>query len=199
MRALFLAASVPIAGRGDYYKTADPMLIQAAVQALITVALGRRLIVWGGHPGITPMLWAAAEAMGVPYENAVHLYQSRFFEGRYPEENARFKNVTYIDAVDGDAERSLTHMRTEMLRRHDYSGALFVGGMEGTVEEWKLFAQLHGNKPMVPLGSTGGAALQIAKSIPNVSAMLTDSIDYVGLIHSLLHIGPLEKRLGANG
>ncbi len=64
MGAIFLSASVPVPGRGTYYQSADPFLIQFAVRELITAALGRRLIVWGGHPAITPMVWAACEDLG---------------------------------------------------------------------------------------------------------------------------------------
>src|SRR5215475_2836912 len=93
MKAVFLSASVPVIGRGNYYETADPFLIQSAVREFVTVALGRRLIVWGGHPAITPMVWAVCEDLGVSYADAVVLYQSKYFKGLVPEENERFGNV----------------------------------------------------------------------------------------------------------
>ena len=97
--AIFLSASVPDPRRSPkYFSTADPIAIGAAVSALVYVTLGRRLLVWGGHPAITPMIWAAAEDMGVDYAAWVHLYQSRLFQDEFPAENARFQNVTYIDA-----------------------------------------------------------------------------------------------------
>jgi hypothetical protein len=37
----------------------------------------------------------------------VVIYQSRFFTEWFPEENARFRNVEYIDGVSGDREASL--------------------------------------------------------------------------------------------
>lgn len=61
MRSIFLSASVPLAGRGTYLETADPFLIQVAVRELMTLALGRRRIVWGGHPAITPMIWSVCQ------------------------------------------------------------------------------------------------------------------------------------------
>lgn len=85
MSTIFLSASVPVVGRGNYFESADPFLIQMAVRELLTLALGRRRIVWGGHPAITPMVWAVCEDLGVPYSNAVVLYQSRFFEEIFPE------------------------------------------------------------------------------------------------------------------
>ena len=47
-RCIFLSASVPIPGRGDFHESANPFLIQFAVRELLTVCLGRRLIIWGG-------------------------------------------------------------------------------------------------------------------------------------------------------
>ena len=84
MNAIFLSASVPVIGRGTYFQTADPFLIQLAVRELMTLALGRRRIIWGGHPAITPMVWAVCEDLGVNYSDAVVLYQSRFFEELFP-------------------------------------------------------------------------------------------------------------------
>ena len=71
MSAIFLSASVPILGRGIYHETANPFLIQSAVREFVTVALGRRLIVWGGHPAITPMVWAVCEDLGVEFSQSV--------------------------------------------------------------------------------------------------------------------------------
>src|SRR5688572_23104777 len=106
MSAIFLSASIPEAGRGKYHENADPFLIQFAVREFLTASLGRRLVVWGGHPAITPMVWAVCEDLGVEYSIAVVLYQSRFFEEDFPEENARFANVKYTEAA-GDRENSL--------------------------------------------------------------------------------------------
>ena len=56
--AIFLSAGVPDPKRGpEYAATADTVAICAAVSALVHVALGRRLLVWGGQPAITPMIW----------------------------------------------------------------------------------------------------------------------------------------------
>src|SRR6267142_4273292 len=113
MNAVFLSASVPVIGRGNFYEIADPFLIQSAVREFVTVALGRRRVVWGGHPAITPMVWAVCEDLGVKYSDAVILYQSRFFEEDFPAENAHFKNVEYIES-SGDRETSLLAMRNTM-------------------------------------------------------------------------------------
>lgn len=54
MDSIFLSASVPVNGRGDYYETADPFLIQCAVREFAIAVVRKMKIVWGGHPAITP-------------------------------------------------------------------------------------------------------------------------------------------------
>ncbi|MEZ5480253.1 MAG: hypothetical protein R3E95_23060 [Thiolinea sp.] len=76
---IFLSASIPKVGRGYYYKTANPYLIQLAVRRLVIAVIHRYKIVWGGHPAITPMMWAICKDIKVDYSKQVILYQSRFF------------------------------------------------------------------------------------------------------------------------
>ena len=73
MSAVFLSASVPYGSRAEQFPKADPYLIQVTVRALVVTCLGRRRIVWGGHPAITPMVWAAADDLEVQYPSVVHL------------------------------------------------------------------------------------------------------------------------------
>ena len=84
MTAIFLSSSIPVGGRRNFYETADPFLIQSAVREFVTLVLGRRMIVWGGHPAITPMVWAVCEDLGVDFANAVVLYQSGYFADIFP-------------------------------------------------------------------------------------------------------------------
>lgn len=113
--AIFLSAGVPDPKRGPQYaKRADTVAIAAAVSALVHVTLGRRLLVWGGQPAITPMIWVVAEGLGTDYGSWVKLYQSRHFNDEYPEDNQRFQNVIFTDDVVHDRERSLRLMRERM-------------------------------------------------------------------------------------
>ncbi len=198
MTAVFLSASVPVAGRGEYYKTADVMLIQSAVRAFVTVTIGRRLIVWGGHPAITPMIWTAAEDLGVSYSKCVHLFQSKFFQDQYPDENARFQNATFVDAIDGDRDGSLKRMRVELLKSYQFEAAVFIGGMEGVFEELQLFRDFYPNSQVIPIASAGGAALEIALNMGTQNAQQMASIDYVGIFHNSLGIAPDEQRQDIN-
>ncbi|MBK6654145.1 hypothetical protein [Zoogloea sp.] len=163
MSAIFLSASVPLVGRGSYHETANPFLIQCAVRELVIAVIRQHKIVWGGHPAITPMVWSICEALGVDYSEAVVLYQSTFFEDRYPAENARFKNVVFTDAVPDDRDSSLLLMREIMLSRDDLVAAVFIGGMEGVEVEHELFRRFHPTAKVLPIPSPGGGALNLAK------------------------------------
>lgn len=158
---IFLSASIPQIGRGNYYEDADPFLIQFAIRELLVAALGRCVIVWGGHPAITPMVWSVCEDLGVKFSRSVILYQSSFFKEIFPEENSKFRNVRTIPAVDDDPQKSLHSMRRHMLDDH-FSAGVFVGGMEGVEDEYEMFRELHPHAAIVAVGSPGGAARRIA-------------------------------------
>lgn len=194
MNAVFLSASVPVAGRGNYYETANPFLIQTAVREFVTTALGRRLIVWGGHPAITPMVWAVCEDLGVEFAKSVVLYQSSFFKDIFPEENKRFGNVVYVDATAGDREKSLLRMRETMLSRKDLDAAVFVGGMEGILAEYDLFAKFHPKAKVVTVPAAGGAARQLAEKLGVSSVADLRNVDFAKLFHVELNVAPNDAR-----
>lgn len=190
MDAIFLSASVPIAGRGSYHETANPFLIQCAVRELVISVIRTHRIVWGGHPSITPMIWSICEDLDVNYANSVVLYQSRFFRDRFPEENARFGNVVFTDEVSGDRDASLSIMRQTMLAREDLVGAVLIGGMDGVEAELKMFQQYHPNAFIVPVGAAGGAARDIALRAAAGHHMNVDDVDFASLFHRNLVRAP---------
>ena len=193
--AIFLSAGVPDPKRGPQYaSTADTVAIAAAVSALLHVTLGRRLLVWGGHPAITPMIWVVAEGFGLDYGGWVKLYQSRHFKDEFPEDNEQFGNVTYTDDIDHDREKSLRTMRERMFTDHTFGAAVFIGGMGGIVDEFDLLRQLQPQAAALPIVSTGGAVLDIAKRMAPISQDLTEDMDYVTLFHRHLGISVKEKR-----
>src|SRR5688572_16956118 len=161
MREIFLSASIPARGR-KYFRGADPVLIHAAVRAFAMLVLGRRHIVWGGHPTITPMLWAACESLGVKYAKSVTLYQSQHFKDDFPRANENFRNVVYVPKKRSRAA-SLSQMREQMLARPEIEAAVFIGGMEGITHEFSLFRRLKPKKPYVLVSAGGGAARYLAE------------------------------------
>jgi hypothetical protein len=145
MSAIFLSASVPLAGRRHDHERADPFAIQFAVRELVIAVIERQRIVWGGHPTITAMLSAICKDLNVNYAKSMVLYQSRFFREHFPEDNKHFADIVFVDAVPGDREASLLSLREAMLSRDDLAGAVFIGGMEGVASEYTLFKRFHPN------------------------------------------------------
>lgn len=187
MDAILLSASVPVVGRGDYHETANPFLIQCAVRELVISVIRTYRIVWGGHPSITPMIWSICQDLGVDYATSVVLYQSRFFQDRFPEENQRFGNVVFTDAIPNDREASLYEMRQAMVGRGDLVAAVLVGGMDGVEAELAIFQHFHPNGLVLPVASPGGAARHIAMKLAGAEAAgLLGEVDFARLFHSRL-------------
>lgn len=186
MSAIFLSASVPLIDRGTYHETANPFLIQCAVRELVIAVVRQHKIVWGGHPAITPMIWSICEDLGVDYAKSVVLYQSRFFEERYPEENKLFKNVVFTEAIPNDRDASLLLMREKMLSREDLVAAVFIGGMEGVEVEHEIFRQFHPASKVLPVPAPGGAALNLAKDYSYIPYEELADVDFARLFH--LHL-----------
>jgi SLOG-like protein len=188
MSAIFLSASVPVVGRGNYYETADPFLIQTAVRELVIAVIRDFQIVWGGHPAITPMIWTICQDLDLDYSRSVILYQSRFFEYRFPEENQHFQNVIFIDKVEEDREASLLVMRKAMLSRHDLNAAVFIGGMEGVKAEYELFREFHPEGKVLPVPATGGAARELAEQIGGFNEETMGDVNFARLFRTELGI-----------
>ncbi len=195
MNSIFLSASVPIEGRGEYYKTANPFLIQCAVREFVIAVIRHHKIVWGGHPSITPMIWSICEDLNVDYSEKVILYQSRHFEDHYPEENQRFNNVIFTDNVAGDRDASLLLMRKEMLSREDLGAAVFIGGMDGVEDEYRLFCEFHPDALVLPVAAPGGAALLLAEELGCYDAAGMRDIDFASLFHAKLNFDMADYAL----
>ena len=193
--AIFLSASVPDPKRSPQYAaTADSVAITSAVSALAHVTLGRRILVWGGHPAITPMIWLVAENIGVDYGSWVHLYQSKHFSDQFPEDNERFQNVTYTENIENDRDKSLLSMRERMLSDYRFAAAVFIGGMDGILEEFDILRRLQPAADIVPVVSTGGAAIELGKRLPHIDRDLVNDFDYIAVFHRHLNISVIEDR-----
>jgi hypothetical protein len=85
-------------------------------------------------------------------------------------------------------------MRQEMFTKHEFSAAVFIGGMRGIIEEFELFRRFQPNAAVVPVVSTGGAVLDVAERLQNVPDDLTNDLDYVAVFHRHLGISVREER-----
>lgn len=117
------------------------------------------------------------------------MFQSTFFAREFPGDNAAFEQVILTEPVDNDPERSLTYMRKRMLEG-PYCCGIFIGGMSGVEEEYKLFRAAHPATPTFPIASTGAAAEAIfrrSRTLQKKHPELTTEISYITLMRSLIH------------
>lgn len=185
MSDIFLSASVPNA-ESEFAATSDSQMIHAAVRALCLTALRTHRIVWGGHPAITPMIWAVCENMGESYRERVILYQTNFFsKGSRPVENDGFSE-TRITEARADLASSLKLMRETMFNEHKFSFGIFIGGKQGILDEFEMFRELQPRARAIVLPSTGGASLLLSDKYPELSAPRGDFTDFVGFLAPIL-------------
>lgn len=158
LKNIFLSASIPMKDRDEkYFNTADIIAIRDAVIALTTVVLPKHRLIWGGHPSITPIIYYIMQRLGLNIQEHVTLYQSRFFEKFFPVDNNKFENIIFTESKI-EREVSLLFMRERMLKDNSFIAGVFIGGMEGVEEEFKLFREYHPEALVLPISSTGAAS-----------------------------------------
>jgi hypothetical protein len=187
---IFLSASVPLPSRSPlYFKTANVVAIRDAIRALTIVVSERDItLVFGGHPAITPMIRLQIAQTGQRVGDHVVMFQSRFFEREFPDDNAAFERVELVEAVQNDRKKSLRHMREVMLTK-PFDAGIFIGGMEGVEEEFDMFQQLQPKTPAFPVASTGAAASILFERNSDLQQRhpeLRDEISYLSLMRDLL-------------
>lgn len=82
-----------------------------------------------------------------------------------PQANDQFHDVRFVDEVAGDRDQSLLAMRSAMILSRPFRAAVFIGGMEGLIEEAALVRQLRPECELLPIASTGGAAADIYSKV----------------------------------
>lgn len=209
---IFLSASVPYGDRARAYPP-DPIAIREAIRGLVAVALPRYTLVFGGHPAISPMVWEDASSLGAA--DSVFIYQSRLFEREVPREACFFQKLVWTPTLpppphQGDLAQSLKLMRDAMIVRrltHEssmfdpqarpdldpFAAGVFIGGMNGVIDEWDLFRTHYPNVPALIIGSTKGATLNLLDDPgrnpgypPHVRRMLMHDQRYRHLFRTLL-------------
>jgi hypothetical protein len=158
LKNIFLSASIPLRERDPkYYDSVDIIAIRDAVIALTTVVLPKYRLIWGGHPSITPIIFYVMQRLGLSIQEHVLLYQSKFFEKHFPEDNNKFQNVIFTENTF-EKYSSLLLMRKRMFSENPFVAGVFIGGMEGIEDEFKLFKEFHSSALVLPIASTGAAA-----------------------------------------
>lgn len=117
----------------------------------------------------------------------VTIYQSLYFENKFPEENKDFENVIKIKAVENNRSDSIQKMRNEMIRNNNFKAAIFIGGMEGIIDEYELFSQVHPKAKLLPVASTGAGSRMIFEKNNNYyDQRLLKDFAYMALFRDLL-------------
>jgi hypothetical protein len=118
----------------------------------------------------------------------VVIYQSHAYNGYVPDKTWEMYRLGYADLIwcaakDGEkfdpknkryqCPKSLEFMREQMFAKESPSAMVAVGGMEGVVEEGKLFLEHwltrnapFNSSPLYLIESTGGAAELLAATVP---------------------------------
>jgi hypothetical protein len=187
LNKIFLSASVPLAERDlRFFETADIIAIRDAVRALATLVVPNAILIWGGHPAITPLIRHVVGKMDVNLKTHVTLYQSEFFKEIFPPDNFDFEDIKLV-RPGKDRDTSLERMRHAMITENDFKAAIFIGGMEGILDEYKLFKKYHPKALILPVASTGAAALELYNKIePKPSIELLQNYAYMDLFGDLL-------------
>ena len=184
---IFLSASIPYPERDKkFYDSADIVSIRDAIRALATIVIPKAHLIWGGHPSITPLIRFVIERINVDVKSHVTLYQSLFFEDRFPPDNFAFENVVLTERKETQKE-SLDLMRNALINENDFRAGIFIGGMEGIIEEFNMFKEKHPNALIIPIASTGAAAKIIYDNRPQYyNVRLKNDYAYMALFRDLL-------------
>lgn len=162
MMRVFLSASVPLPDRHPrFMATADVVAIREAVKALVAEVIPHGLIVFGGHPAITPLMALLLRGMGTEAAHRIILYQSAFFADQFLQAIDAFLEVRVIPPIANSREKSLGEMRKRMIGDTHFDAGVFIGGMEGVLDEFELFQASHEGAECWPIASTGAAALEL--------------------------------------
>lgn len=195
MISVFLSASVPLPGRNErFLKSADVIAIREAIKGLVEVVVQRGTLVFGGHPAITPMIALLLRSYGNDAKKRVILYQSEYFANKFPQETDEFIDLRLTPAHAKSRKRSLERMRRHMIEDTPFQAAVFIGGMEGVLDEYELFKKRHPNAFCWPIASTGAAAREIfvAEGRPQSKRLLSE-MTYATLFRELLSEVPGDR------
>jgi len=201
MGSIFLSVGVP-GFDSPFHDTCDRMLIQAALRTFLYTVLGRKHLVFGGHPSISPLILAVCEDLKVENKCAVTVYQSEFLDDGAPKVNSRFDRLVKVAAAS-TLESSLANMSEIMFRSHQFETAIFIGGDQATLEEHAKFKYLHPTAKVIALRSAGGtsaaiASMEAASHAPSSKSPrekdYDELLDYVGLFTKGLEIGLNSER-----
>lgn len=161
MKKIFLSASIPSFGR-EYYEESNPLLIREAVVAFTRVCMEYNIeFYFGGHPAISPLVYQIAKNYLVDREAPIRIYQSAWFKDKTPTEIKYYGNIVWTPKCN-NLISSVQLMRNQMFEENkDTCCAVFIGGMEGILDEAEKISSLCPGIKMLPIASTGCASAKV--------------------------------------
>lgn len=186
MKKIFLSASIPSVGR-EYFEGSNPLLIREAVVAFTRVCMEYNIeFYFGGHPAISPLIYQIAKNYLGDKDAPIRIYQSEWFKDLTPAEIKYFGNIVWTPKC-GDMNSSVQLMRKRMFEDNkDTSCAVFIGGMEGIIDEVKKISSLCPNIKMLPMASTGCASAKIYVEMGMHDADMESNFVYLIAFRKLL-------------
>ena len=188
-RNVFLSASVPKAGR-EFFGTGDVIAIRDSVIALASAVIANTdyHLIWGGHPSITPLITLVLKRYNLKMSDRVTLYQSAHFKEKFPPEN-KDVGIRIITADTGEAASSVELMRKKMFSENSFYAAVFIGGMNGIREEYRMIKEYNHDVRCFPVASTGAAARALYDAHPGeFDERLLTELSYTSLFKELLGV-----------
>lgn len=196
-RSVFLSASIPDPERwnGAFEAVEITDAVVAAVREVLA-AQGR--LVTAAHPTIAPLiLYVAAEFARQQDSPPVTVFQSELFVDVLPEATRRFQEegvalLEWTPASFGDEpepgewDASLATMRDTMLSTADPAAAVFIGGMTGIDDEFRLFGEMYPERPRYPIGRPGGESTRISRKSASRVEGLADADVYPSLFRRVV-------------
>lgn len=185
---IFLSAGVPnptpIKGR-EYYGKGNVPAIREAVMAFTKVCMEYHIpICFGGHPAISPLVYEIAKDYGDEFSKNVLIYQSEKFKEKTPKEVSYYDRIVWTPEAK-DISSSVSVMRDKMFRNEFVCG-VFIGGMDGIIDEAKRFHEANPNSDMIVVPNTGGASQVLSEKTDFNYISFPDTYAYVFEFKKLL-------------
>ena len=137
----------------------------------------KAFILWLNVPKVTAYY-------GDDFSNHVLIYQSEKFRGKTPKEVSYYNRLIWTPEV-ADIPSSVNLMRDEMFK-NPFSCGVFIGGMDGIIDEAKRFHVANPKSDMIVVPNTGGASTVLSERTNLDFIVLPDTYAYVSEFKRLL-------------
>lgn len=186
MKKIFLSASIPTLGR-EYFEGSNPLLIREAVVAFTRVCMEYDIeFYFGGHPAISPLVYQIAKNYIGEKEAPIRIYQSEWFKDMTPAEIKYYGNIVWTPKCE-DVGSSVQLMRKLMFEDNiDTCCAVFIGGMNGIIDEAKKISSLCPDIKMLPMASTGCASAAVYHVMGINNADMESNLVFLSAFRKLL-------------